>query len=619
MRLNLQAAIQNQASQETGQVSAEVMIQVGKQSASTGEKISILFKTILTFLCQGYQAAKEMRRSFFKEKSVALIFNTNLQLLAGKVDHVRKAPLHAYLKTFSSSGVVIHATTPHYEFIRSCNQSYEIVNQARGNSSHWLKHFEGELGLNFEKFSPFSNNGQLDFILKFDQFFGSHPELKDLLATLPKGSFVPSALLAKPLTPEILRGRFDNLKLFQDGKEKPRTLEITREFACAFGLTGKELNKEKKAIEKLVKFCNDKLYSPQLLAAALRELFEKEDQSVFVFAEKCDAFFSNKMIEPMNLICSRLHEEKLAEERRIQESSLDMLQAIKKDPFAVVYHFIPRFIQNLLSDEDKDKVSDIEIGLKSLESLFNQSHLIKEGVDYLSKLVNLIPKGLDSNEAKEFLVKQIDGFNKLNLDEIAKLNNRNKFRQELDKHDLGLWQTATEILSDKLFDARQKSIELPKESKEEFLVNCIQTTLPKLVEDRKSIMGWIKRIPTLLPLIRSIGGGWIVNKVMTQFVSSKLEKIDSLDANTKELIKESLKPIIQTLLLAAPAIVERHKLDHYFDFFERLNTLLQKEELNDTQLFMEVMKGMQLLTTDLASYGPDLEEAMSYTKMNIAQ
>lgn len=307
--------------------------------------------------------------------------------------------------------------------------------------------------------------------------------------------------------------------------------------------------------------------------------------------------------------------------------SVGILRTIEKNPFAVVSAFFPRFIENLLTDEDKHKVQDIRQGLIPLGPLFNQSSLVGKGVSYLSKITALIPESTDPDSAKKFLVTKINSFNSFDIGAMAKLNGRQKYIQALNKEDLGLAMTVTEFIADKLLIAHHKlnSSESSKvvdktgsapskEPEKDAVVEFIRTTLPQLVEDRKSLNNWIKRLPVILPIIRRIGGGWFANQILKRYVSAKLEKIETLDKPTKKLVNASLESIIQTVLLASPALLEKHNIDRYFDFLERLNGLMkQKDDVDSNALFIEVMTIIQQLTRELAAYGPPLEDAMAYT------
>ena len=116
----------------------------------------------------------------------------------------------------------------------------------------------------------------------------------------------------------------------------------------------------------------------------------------------------------------------------------------------------PRFIENLLADEDKEKVQDIRKALTPLGPYFNQSLLVAKGLGFLNRLLPLIPEVMDSDSAKKCLVEKIEGLNALDLDEMAKLNDRKKIGKDLNKQELGLWMSVAGFFGDKLIDAHAK-------------------------------------------------------------------------------------------------------------------------------------------------------------------
>lgn len=302
-----------------------------------------------------------------------------------------------------------------------------------------------------------------------------------------------------------------------------------------------------------------------------------------------------------------------------------IFRKIENNPFAVFSTFFPRLIQNLLPPEDKNKVEDIRRALVPLEPLFNQSLLVGKGVKALGNVFALIPNNADPEKAKVELVKQIEGFNKFDIEEMARLNDRHKYRRALKEKGLGLWMTAAELVSENLVDVHQQMQAASattsaasagkigeKETEKNPLVDFMRNTLPKLVEDRKTITDWIKTLPVVIPIIRRVGGGWIANQILKRYVSAKLDKIDTIDPASKKLIAGSMETIIQTVLLASPVLLKKHNIETYLNFFERLNERMNKPELDDNALFLEVMKIIQNLTSELTAYGPVMDDALSH-------
>ncbi len=296
--------------------------------------------------------------------------------------------------------------------------------------------------------------------------------------------------------------------------------------------------------------------------------------------------------------------------------SNEMMTIIQNDPFAIVQALFPRFIENLMPAEDKKKVADIRKALIPLGPLFNQSLFVRKGVDTLSHLNVMLPDAANPDAAKKLIVEKFKGFNQLDIEELAKLGDRNKIRQALNSKELSLWMSVSTTIADKIFDAHaniQASSDVKKLAESDPFIDFMYNTLPKLAEDRKTIHNWIGRMTFFIPIIRTLGGGWIANKILQRYISSKLDKIESLDKPTKKLASASMESIIQTLLLATPALVKNHNIESYLNFFDRLNQIMKEDkEPNQEELLIEVMKMIQQLTKELETYGPLLEEAIKH-------
>jgi hypothetical protein len=297
--------------------------------------------------------------------------------------------------------------------------------------------------------------------------------------------------------------------------------------------------------------------------------------------------------------------------------SNDMIRAIQSNPFAIVEAFFPRFIENMLAPEDKAKVADIRQALIPLAPLFNQSSFVCWGVNALAQFTRFLPQDANPAVAKKFIVNKINSFMQLNIEELTKLDDRNKIRQAMDNKELDLVRALTEVISDKFFDTHAKihqtsSDDVQKLAESDSVVDFICNTLPKLAEDQIDIQKWIKRIANVLPIIRTIGGGWIANKILTRYVSSKLNKAN-IDEPTKKLAAASMESIIQTVLLTIPSMIQQHEIANYLNFFDYLNKIMQKkEEPNQKELQIEILKLAQQLVKELKDYGPLLEEAINH-------
>ena len=408
------------ANQE-GVIPRDDLLRLGKEASTTCEKITLFLLTFFRLFKYGSQAL-EMRRDYFRDKTIGLITDMNLSMLAEKVKYVSEDVMKKHLSSPELKAVLIEEGSRHFELIKSCNNGYQIVELAKRDlDNHWLKHFatDDNFGRNFEQFAPFANHRQLDFILEFQKLLSEErPDIGQYLASLTPDSPIASTLLAQPLTIEFLKVRFDRLKGFEtlDKKATPRKLEMAREFASVLAphlilsekIEKKEQEQVKKDINKLVEFCskemdikNRELFSPNLLAKAMRiHLAETSPRTLSALSEKCNAIFNGKVIERMNEICISLSKEKTAEELNAHQAaaikeqkpveaadskevdsgeSANMLETIKKDPFFAVSTFFPKFIENLLEGKDKKKVEEIHKALIDLGPKFNEFPLVEKG------------------------------------------------------------------------------------------------------------------------------------------------------------------------------------------------------------------------------------------------
>lgn len=290
---------------------------------------------------------------------------------------------------------------------------------------------------------------------------------------------------------------------------------------------------------------------------------------------------------------------------------------VQNDPFRLVYELAPRLLENVLDEEDKDRVKDVRKAMQPLGPIFNQSKTVAKGVDLLIGVGNIISKTKVAEPAKQLIAEKVVKFNQLDINEIANLQERSKIRQALDAKDLGIWMTVTELVTDKLVDFHAKFHDKSKaeELKNDPLATVFLTILPKLIEDRKSVEDWIGRMPVIIPVIRTFGGGWLANQILQRYVGSKLKQVDKLSGLEKKIITESLESIIKIALLASPTLIKNHPLETYFDFLEKISVIMKSEETpNEHDLFFSVMEIIQHGLQEGTIYGPMIEDTLNHVE-----
>lgn len=317
---------------------------------------------------------------------------------------------------------------------------------------------------------------------------------------------------------------------------------------------------------------------------------------------------------------SYLKEKMISQAQKMQGAAQteenNVLSVLKRNPFSLVQAFAPRFIENLLADEDKNQVEDIRKALIPLGPLVNQSANVNWAIEQLSHVMALIPEADKTTSVKETLYKQILILNNLKLDAMVKCLEPDQYKDTISQQGLGLLAIGIRFISNQLINAHRDVHTNPKA--DDAVVNFIRQTLPKVAEDRQTIIDWIKRIADWIPLIRRIGGGWIANKILKRYLSSKLDSLEALDPHSKKIIITSLESIIRTVLLATPALIKHHDIDRYLAFFDNLNTLMQKKETPDGDvIFMEILKIIQQLTQEVTAYGPLVEEAINHAEQTL--
>jgi hypothetical protein len=259
-----------------------------------------------------------------------------------------------------------------------------------------------------------------------------------------------------------------------------------------------------------------------------------------------------------------------------------------------------------------------------------------------------LAKKLDPTDIKEMVVKGVNAFNEIKLVDFAKIGKRSDYKDALEEKDLGIFYNISDAVAGKIFktiveihypDGKERpswsrspeqvsSVEpeapqlgnkvddvkpVKKQSKPEVIL--LKDVLPKLVEDRKLITGALKKMAPLIFLTRKIGGGWLVSRILKRYLFEQLKDVKELDNATKDLISDSLTPLISIGLLSAPALLEKHNIEKYFDFLEALNTKVQQnpDEINKDELLMDVLTIVQQVTTEVANYGNILEKSVSQT------
>ncbi len=306
--------------------------------------------------------------------------------------------------------------------------------------------------------------------------------------------------------------------------------------------------------------------------------------------------------------------QKLRQVTQAEETSF--LSILKRNPFAPVEAFAPRFIENLLADQDKSQVEDIRKALMPLGPLVNQSANVNMAIEKLSLVMALIPEADKTASVKETIHKQILILNNLKLDAMEKAFQPHEYKEAISAQGLGLLAIGIRFVSNQLVEAYDDMHHNPQSN--DPIVSFMSHTLPKLVEDRETITNWIGRLAYLIPVIRRMGGGWIAHQILKRYLASKLDSVDTLDAHSKKIIMASLESIIKTVLLAVPALVKHHDINRYLEFFEKLHTLMQqKEPPEEGVIFMELLRMIQQLTQEVTAYGPLVEEAINHAEKTL--
>jgi hypothetical protein len=293
-----------------------------------------------------------------------------------------------------------------------------------------------------------------------------------------------------------------------------------------------------------------------------------------------------------------------------------LLGMIRENPFNMMQAFIPRFIENLLPAEDKEEVNTIREALLPLGPLVNQSATINNALKYVSVVLPsllLLTENDQTESLKEEVLKQLKLVSQFNLDELKGATTVAEYEALIEKQGLKAWVTVTNLILGQLVTAHQT---LQTNSQAEgAVVEFIRDTLPKLVEDRKTIESRIETLTTWLPIIRRTRlGGWIAQKILTRYVEEKFKTMKSLDAHTKKLILASLKSMIETVFLTAPAVIKNHAIPHYLDFLEKVNTTMHQKAFKPEELFVEILKILQQGIQEGAQYGVIIEEAINYAE-----
>jgi hypothetical protein len=495
---------------------------------------------------------------------------------------------------------------------------------------------------------------------------------------------------------KILQGlRYKN-KTYEIEKELIRYLNSNPSYLLDIdvdhqNMSTKELERLQKIFKNITIFCFKDVkkgaYQPVELAQGIQKLLEKKIKSnnlqgkspievLATVAEELSKTFNKSIKNEFLQICAEIRAEK-SQPLNMQT----ILETLDKNAFSLIENFVLYFVENLLPEKNTLQVETLRDALQKVKEPFNSSPQIK---DLLTRTAHGLTaasgKASNVDDIKGILAKQISSFKNFDLEEelIA------KFKEELKVENLPKEQQLTEILSrlnklpsdyvtvkigeifqkneinywlmglnkireeminchaavlfsDKSFDELQKN---------DLIINVLYNIIPNQILKHKDLIiggtqGWgpsliksLQVLPGMKKLTVKIGG-----KKLRDTIRPELDKIQSINPDTREVILSTLEPLLTLLILALPDFLKKHQVSKYIASLEDITTLLETKKLEHLEqkekngiesfsnslfsneekikLLMALTQLTQLLIHDLGQYVPLLKNAVEQTEQSV--